>query len=218
MSEIRPASEVVEHLRKIFSAPAPVAHATAIIEARDAAVRAKAIKDVVEWARGEKRDNSGPVCEVPPCPFCGGEGQVNFDAPRHHRVLPGVQVKCEKCGASGPRVLRDDYYPEQSKTEAIAAWSTRATPTPPADAVELAARAMCAEGGFDPDEIMPNDGLRWKYYVPGAQAALAAGYPPLVAENKVLRSALDEALADDECLMDSEWRLIAAKLVGLRNG
>lgn len=40
--------------------------------------------------------------------------------------------------------------------------------------VEQAARAMCREGGFDPNEIMPNDGQRWRYYVPAVQAALRA--------------------------------------------
>ena len=40
--------------------------------------------------------------------------------------------------------------------------------------VERVARALCREGGFDPDEMMPNDGPRWRYYVPAAQAALRA--------------------------------------------
>ena len=40
--------------------------------------------------------------------------------------------------------------------------------------VEAAARAMCIQGGFNPNAIMANDGPRWKYYVPGATAALAA--------------------------------------------
>lgn len=50
------------------------------------------------------------------------------------------------------------------------------TQTPPisAEQVEAAARAMCVEGGFDPDEIMANDGPRWRYYAPGAVAALNA--------------------------------------------
>jgi len=38
--------------------------------------------------------------------------------------------------------------------------------------IEAAARAMCLEGGFDPNEIMANDGPRWRYYVPGARAAI----------------------------------------------
>jgi hypothetical protein len=40
--------------------------------------------------------------------------------------------------------------------------------------LEAAARSMCVEGGFDPDEIMANDGPRWRYYVPGAEAAISA--------------------------------------------
>ena len=42
------------------------------------------------------------------------------------------------------------------------------------DEVEAVARAQCLAGGFDPDEIMPNDGPRWRYYVDGAQAAILA--------------------------------------------
>ena len=40
--------------------------------------------------------------------------------------------------------------------------------------VEAAARAQCAHAGFDPDEIMSNDGPRWQYYAPGSRAALEA--------------------------------------------
>lgn len=40
--------------------------------------------------------------------------------------------------------------------------------------VEVAARATCAHGGFDPDERMSNDGPRWRYYLDGARAALTA--------------------------------------------
>lgn len=46
--------------------------------------------------------------------------------------------------------------------------------TPPAELIEAMARAYCVNAGFDPDEIMPNDGPRWRYYVPGCTAALAA--------------------------------------------
>lgn len=44
--------------------------------------------------------------------------------------------------------------------------------------VERMARAMCADGGYDPDEIMPNDGMRWRYYAPAARAALSAMMKP----------------------------------------
>lgn len=43
-----------------------------------------------------------------------------------------------------------------------------------AEVTEAMARAMCIDGGFDPDEMMPNDGPRWRYYVPGVRAAIAA--------------------------------------------
>lgn len=56
--------------------------------------------------------------------------------------------------------------------------------------VEQAARAMCREGGFDPNEIMPNDGQRWRYYVPAVQAALRAiGEPGLVELERVTKYA-----------------------------
>ena len=38
--------------------------------------------------------------------------------------------------------------------------------------VERVARALCALGGFDPDEIMANDGPRWRYYADSADAAM----------------------------------------------
>lgn len=40
--------------------------------------------------------------------------------------------------------------------------------------VEKAARAMCEQGGYDPEERMPNDGPRWRYYCDGARAALSS--------------------------------------------
>lgn len=42
------------------------------------------------------------------------------------------------------------------------------------DEVESVARALCISGGFDPDEMMANDGPRWRYYETGASAAIAA--------------------------------------------
>lgn len=40
--------------------------------------------------------------------------------------------------------------------------------------IEKVARAMCADAGFDPEQVMPNDGPRWRYYQPQARAAIAA--------------------------------------------
>lgn len=42
------------------------------------------------------------------------------------------------------------------------------------DLVERVAREMCIANGGWPDEDMPNDGPRWKYWVPNARAAIAA--------------------------------------------
>ena len=42
------------------------------------------------------------------------------------------------------------------------------------DLIEKVARAMCADAGFDPEQVMPNDGPRWRYYQPQARAAIAA--------------------------------------------
>ena len=51
----------------------------------------------------------------------------------------------------------------------------RTPPQPDAETAERVARAICVDsGGFDPDERMPNDGPRWRYYEPAARAALAA--------------------------------------------
>jgi hypothetical protein len=62
------------------------------------------------------------------------------------------------------------FYAHESEVTVPA---TRLASTPADDVVEAAARAMCVDGGFDPDEMMPNDGPRWKYYVSGARAALS---------------------------------------------
>lgn len=40
--------------------------------------------------------------------------------------------------------------------------------------IEAMARGMCAEDGFDLDEMTANDAVRWIRYVPGATAAIAA--------------------------------------------
>jgi hypothetical protein len=42
------------------------------------------------------------------------------------------------------------------------------------DLVEKVAREMCIANHGDPDEDMPNDGPRWKYWVPNARAAIKA--------------------------------------------
>lgn len=61
--------------------------------------------------------------------------------------------------------------------------------TLPNEVREAMARAMCSQGGFDPDERMANDGPRWRCYLPGVDAALsaleAAGWTPVKLETVV---------------------------------
>lgn len=45
---------------------------------------------------------------------------------------------------------------------------------PPGDLVEEVSRAQCIDGGYDPNEIMANDGPRWRYYDGIARAAITA--------------------------------------------
>lgn len=63
------------------------------------------------------------------------------------------------------------------------------------DMIERVARKICADGGFDPDEAMPNGGPRWKYYEPGARAAIEAMREPT---HEML-------LAGDKYLYDARW-------------
>lgn len=64
---------------------------------------------------------------------------------------------------------------------------------------EAVARAQCAAGGLDPDEIMPNGGPRWRYYLPTTDAALsaieAAGWRIVPVE--ATEAMLDAGLRDD---------------------
>jgi hypothetical protein len=53
-------------------------------------------------------------------------------------------------------------------------------PLPSAEMIERAARAMCLAHGYDPEELMANDGPRWKYYEPSARAAITAILPEVV--------------------------------------
>lgn len=44
--------------------------------------------------------------------------------------------------------------------------------------IERVARAICVDGGFNPDEQMPNNGPRWRYYEPAARSAIQAMREP----------------------------------------
>lgn len=107
--------------------------------------------------------NDTDTAALAPCPFCGGGAAYDFD---NMMVAPyGHMLTCNRCATTSGS--------SPSKEHAIAAWNRRTTTTPTDDEREGLARAMCLSGGYDPDERMPNDGPRWRYYVPGADAALA---------------------------------------------
>ena len=59
--------------------------------------------------------------------------------------------------------------------------------------LERAARALCVSGGFDPDEIMANDGPRWRYYAPNVRIVLMAIREPT---NEIIEAGY---LATDLC-------------------
>jgi hypothetical protein len=64
---------------------------------------------------------------------------------------------------------------------------------------EEVARALCASGGYDPDEIMSNDGPRWLYYADLARAAIAVIEPRAEAEGAAKeRAALQQKIQDLE--------------------
>lgn len=69
------------------------------------------------------------------------------------------------------------------------------------DLVEKVARAMCVANHGDPDEDMPNDGPRWKYWVPNARAAIAAAAEWLSEDPKA-----------EQCCRDTISGALAAEL------
>lgn len=66
------------------------------------------------------------------------------------------------------------------------------------DLREAVARALCEQGQFDPDEIMPNDGPRWRYYLEAADAAIAVVVERLCDPAAVI-SAQERVLHDMRC-------------------
>lgn len=60
--------------------------------------------------------------ELRPCPFCGGEAEINFVPPFVHprngrKGLERWQIFCDSCGVFTPGML--------TKEEAIEAWNRR---------------------------------------------------------------------------------------------
>jgi Lar family restriction alleviation protein len=66
------------------------------------------------------------------CPFCGGDAGMSYYTREEPGVIVGYFVECNSCSATsepfdiqGEAPNREDY----TKTEAIAAWNQRATPS-----------------------------------------------------------------------------------------
>ena len=67
---------------------------------------------------------------------------------------------------------------------------------------EELARELCHLGGLDPDEIMANDGPRWKYYIPQARAAIAYIVP---RERERCAKVADEVAKSRLCRSEQGW-------------
>lgn len=87
------------------------------------------------------------------------------------------------------------------------------------DLTEKVARAMCADGGFSPDERMPNDGPRWKYYEHAARGAIAVCAEKMakVAETEAVECyhnarSKDYRTEDEERLVKASSTSIAAAI------
>lgn len=99
--------------------------------------------------------------KLAPCPFCFGEADLFTNNNEYDRVTRGsAMVRCKQCPCS----LQWYSYSE----DAIRAWNTRRSATPPLpqpvkEAQEVkAVRAWAVIG--DHDKLMPLDGFRWHRY------------------------------------------------------
>lgn len=118
-----------------------------------------------------------PAGELLPCPFCGGVGDIESQPSycQAANTYDRYRGWCDQCG------FGLDWHGHE--TDAITAWNTRATPTPPIEGrdadVERVARAICLESisyrGIAElryaDQIVDDE---WEDYVPQARAALQA--------------------------------------------
>ncbi|WP_066703879.1 hypothetical protein [Sphingobium amiense] len=73
--------------------------------------------------------------------------------------------------------------------------------------VEKISRQMCLEAGYDPDTIMSNDGPRWRYYEPNAQAALRALEVPTEG---MVEAGLTTSSRFDKAAMANIWSAMIA--------
>ena len=90
---------------------------------------------------------------------------VGFSYPVCHRWIDEAQgTRCIMSdGHAGPR-------------RATVPWERT---TSEAELVEAMARVLCIASGFDPDDMMANDGPRWRYYTPGDIATI-----PIIAAQR----------------------------------
>lgn len=65
--------------------------------------------------------------------------------------------------------------------------------------VERASRAMCQAAGFDPNELMSNDGPRWRYYADGARAAITITLPAILPSAARAGGVADEIVVERAC-------------------
>lgn len=84
-------------------------------------------------------------------------------------------------------------------------------PDLPPELLERLCCEMCAEGGLDPFEVMPNDGPRWRYYEPSVRAVA----PMLIAHGRELENAEVVAwLHEDADQTEQEAEHIVANTTG----
>lgn len=56
--------------------------------------------------------------ELKPCPFCGGDAEIEHYANQFLGVINYARVKCQKCGAKGPAFrLAMDYAADEKAAD-----------------------------------------------------------------------------------------------------
>lgn len=89
-----------------------------------------------------------------PCPFCGGEASA------WNLTLEGA-VRCADCRATIVRQHKPVY--DTGHEEAIAAWNTRATPTPDAMTPDVPEEWIAAAANAVWLELMDSEKSRWTF-------------------------------------------------------
>lgn len=112
--------------------------------------------------------------DLAPCPFCGGDKVAVCQS---ERTDPVFWVECIRCNA--------EAQPSTDKAEAIAAWNTRATPTPDA------AEAKVLEGVNGPHEWGYRDPVTGDFVADDAPFRAADLITDLLTTNAALRAGGD---------------------------